>query len=182
MTLDQLLGSQTFFSTITTQIKHRRISWGGALLIVLWALSPLGGQASLRVLELSFKRTPTSIILPYLDLNSTLLPGQKSLVGDAEDIGVTQDVDDAKVSSALAASHSSKISAMDGWGNIKVPMIEDVIHRSLPDAEGWYSLSDLQPTYSSLIGVPTAELDQQANFTFKMVRASYSGFYFYFMY
>ena len=49
--LGQLLGSTSVFDTVVTQLKFRNIGFIGAGLIILWALSPIGGQASLRVLD-----------------------------------------------------------------------------------------------------------------------------------
>ena len=57
ISLEYLLGSRTVFSAVTTPLKLRSMSALAPFLILLWALSPLGGQASLRLVEI----TPTTI-------------------------------------------------------------------------------------------------------------------------
>jgi hypothetical protein len=49
--LDELLGSASLFGTEETQFLLRSCSIAGVLLFVLWALSPVGGQASLRLVS-----------------------------------------------------------------------------------------------------------------------------------
>jgi len=49
--LELLLASQTVWGTFESQVLLRRFTVFGAHLTLLWCLSPLGGQASLRILE-----------------------------------------------------------------------------------------------------------------------------------
>ncbi|XPS76255.1 hypothetical protein M3J09_008309 [Ascochyta lentis] len=48
-TLEQLIGSQSFFASIERQFGLRRIDFLGVAIIAAWLLSPLGDQASLRL-------------------------------------------------------------------------------------------------------------------------------------
>jgi hypothetical protein len=49
--LEELLGSASLFGTVETQFLLRSCTFTGVLLFVLWALSPVGGQASLRLVS-----------------------------------------------------------------------------------------------------------------------------------
>ncbi|KAH6621748.1 hypothetical protein C7974DRAFT_210334 [Boeremia exigua] len=63
-TIERLIGCHSLFTTFETQIGLRRLDLLGVSLLLVWMLSPLGGQASLRLLT----TTPRT-----LDFNSTLL-------------------------------------------------------------------------------------------------------------
>jgi hypothetical protein len=47
--LDQLVGSRTLGSTITTHYQLKSYNTLGLGLLILWSISPVGGQAVLRV-------------------------------------------------------------------------------------------------------------------------------------
>src|SRR2546423_5123300 len=69
--LDAMLGSMTITNAITTQISLRSLHFVGILLVLLWALSPVGGQASLRVLGFEARPITNSATLQYMDMNSS---------------------------------------------------------------------------------------------------------------
>ncbi|KAF1913889.1 hypothetical protein BDU57DRAFT_541261 [Ampelomyces quisqualis] len=83
-TLELLMASQSVWGTVESHILMRRMTIVGANLLFLWSLSPLGGQASLRLLEIpalldskQAKERPEDIWgnvkIPYLN-TSSLLP------------------------------------------------------------------------------------------------------------
>jgi hypothetical protein len=55
--LDTLAASTSFTNSVITQFRLRSINLLGLLLIVLWALSPIGGQATLRQISIGTKIT-----------------------------------------------------------------------------------------------------------------------------
>jgi hypothetical protein len=65
-TLDVLAGNTSLTSTVISQLKVRRITFLGAILVLIWALSPIGGQGTIRQMTLgeSLTVTPTSSALP----------------------------------------------------------------------------------------------------------------------
>ncbi len=65
-TLELTLSSQSVWSAIESQVKLRQASVAGAALLLLWCLSPLGGQASLRLLHREFTTHNSSVPLRYL--------------------------------------------------------------------------------------------------------------------
>lgn len=165
--LDQLLGSTSIFATVVTQLKFRNIGFVGAGLIILWALSPIGGQASLRVLDFSTASTTQPQTMQYLDMNSTFEPADMGAIGelDAESAIFTGQ---ALYGASLLSPLSTKVSAMDTWGNVKIPMIERLSNLT-QDSEGWYEVGGGNATvFSSLIGIPTSNLIAEINSTFNM--------------
>ncbi|KAF4877607.1 hypothetical protein CGCSCA1_v003248 [Colletotrichum siamense] len=65
LSLEYLLNCRTVFSAFTTPISLRAANRLTPLLIILWALSPLGGQAALRVMEM----VPSTATEPWLFQN-----------------------------------------------------------------------------------------------------------------
>jgi hypothetical protein len=61
--IDQLLGSTTIFQTIVIQTQLRAPGIVGITLVFIWALSPLGGQATLRTLGHKLQYTTTRSVI-----------------------------------------------------------------------------------------------------------------------
>ena len=165
--LDQLLGSTSIFATVVTQLKFRNIGFVGAGLIILWALSPIGGQASLRVLDFSIATTTQPQTMQYLDMNSSFEPADMGAI-DKLDVESAIFTGQELYGASLLGPLSTKVLAMDTWGNVKIPMVE---HLSNPtqDSEGWYEVGGGNTTvFSSLIGIPTSNLIAEINSTFNM--------------
>lgn len=55
--LELLTGSQSLASTVERIAVLRRLRITGTIVIILWLLSPLGGQSSLRILDLTHTLT-----------------------------------------------------------------------------------------------------------------------------
>jgi hypothetical protein len=164
--LDALLGSTTFTNTITTQISLQSLHFVGILLVLLWALSPIGGQASLRVLSFEPYSITNSATLQYMDMNSSYENYM------AADTGSLLSPVDALFLSAMAAPPTTKASSSDTWGNLKIPMLETIPGYSEERAQTWLSI-DARNTnstliYSSLLGVPIANIPSRGNTTFNL--------------
>lgn len=165
--LDQLLGSTSIFATVVTQLKFRNIGFVGAGLIILWALSPIGGQASLRVLDFGTAITTQPQTMQYLNMNSTFEPADMGAMGEM-DVESALFTGKALYGASLLSPLSTKVSAIDTWGNIKIPMIEHLSNLT-QDSEGWYEVSGGNGTvFSSLIGIPTSTLRSEVNSTFNL--------------
>jgi hypothetical protein len=54
--LEQLFGSTTVASTLKTQLMLRQYNFVAVLLLLLWSLSPLGGQGVLRLITVADQR------------------------------------------------------------------------------------------------------------------------------
>jgi hypothetical protein len=170
--LDLLLGSMTVTNTITTQISLRSLHLLGILLTLLWALSPIGGQASLRVLR--FQSTPVahSVSLQYMNMNSSYAAYMSA------DTGSQLSPVDALFLSAMAAPPTIKNSSLDSWGNLKIPMIESLPGYLEGQAQTWLVVdggnTETPPVYSSLLGVPIANIPRDGNTTFNLETSYWS--------
>ena len=121
-------------------------------LLPIWALSPLGSQASFRAFHWEANRTETATIFPYLSMNnSENIDGRRNAVASH-----------SLLLGALGGSSRCIDSPVDLWGNVKIPSIEALMkvgRRS--DQDGWYDLNSLaggnitSREYASLIGIPT---------------------------
>lgn len=165
--LDQLLGSTGLFTAVVTQLKFRNIGFVGLSLILLWILSPIGGQASLRVLGFSevvdYRPNPMFAI----DWNSTLHLAEASSHPDGADSTEAVFIGNTIFNAILAAPIDNKLSSMDVWGNIKIPMVEHLPGLA-PDENGWYELDHMKLTYSALTGVPMSVISSVRNTTFTL--------------
>lgn len=164
--LEYLLGSRTVFSTFVTPLKLRSVSFLAPMLIALWALSPLGGQAALRVVE-TLPAT-TSILSPifYLEFKSPL--SSTETLGSSADATLPAAV--GAFNAALSSPRGVKLAGQDAFGNIRVPMLEALESVSAPkDPDGWYDPRDLDNvTSASILGWPFEGRNQQANMTSTM--------------
>ena len=164
--LDLLLGSTSITNAVTTQGNLRSPSLIAVFVLLLWALSPIGGQASLRALSFEESSVVEQDTLQYLDVNNTWVYYM------AANVGRSISPVNALFLSSLAAPASVKNSTLDAWGNVKVPMLESTSSvlgtgcRGL--ALGQYIRWRNPPIYTSLLGLPIANLRSSANSTFNI--------------
>ncbi|KAG9557821.1 hypothetical protein KCU71_g10615, partial [Aureobasidium melanogenum] len=161
-TLDRVLGSMTIVQTIFTQVQMRSLSLLSLLLIAIWSLSPLGGQASLRIVGSNLQANDTTRQLQYVNTSSNVLNG---IYAGADTASQFVPVN-ALFGAALVGASSSSSSSVDAWGNMKIPWIEN-LDPLMADAEGWYSIPQLNSTdgYTSLIGLPLSMIPDASNLT-----------------
>jgi hypothetical protein len=161
-----LMASQSVSGTIESQIVLQRLSLIGVNLLFLWALSPLGGQASLRLMTRRERLTTSESKLRYMTtgpggamwgLSSTYMGNGK--FGDAE----------ALYTAALLAPLETKTGPVDPWGNVKVPRLKRN-NTTRTDAEGWITVSRASKPedYSSLVGLPIVGLPENRTANFNM--------------
>ncbi|KAK0620072.1 hypothetical protein B0T14DRAFT_496681 [Immersiella caudata] len=150
--LDQLQGSQSFVAALITAVTLRGTTFLTILLVVTWALSPLGGQASFRSFYWQGNMTETPVVYPYLSMNNT-----DNVVAPTSDRVIYLAQANALFSAALVGTRNSTDSPMDVWGNVKIPSLAAVARRRQADADGWFELGSRgvnTTEYSSLIGLP----------------------------
>ncbi|KAF2681315.1 hypothetical protein K458DRAFT_310114 [Lentithecium fluviatile CBS 122367] len=164
-TLELLMASQSVWGTVESQLLMQRLTLVGAHLLFLWALSPLGGQASLRLIGRSGQDSYATTKLRYL----TTGPGG-TMWGVATTYVANGQFADAGAlyTAALLTPQSTKIGPRDSWGNVKIPRLE-ALNMTLGDNNGWVTVPGISEpeTYSSLVGLPIVGLpaDGKSNFT-----------------
>lgn len=163
--LDSLLGSTTMTGTVTTMIDSRHVGISSLVLALVWSLSPLGGQATLRVLLQQPEAHRSVATLPYLDVNTTF--PSRFIVSS---YGGLQIPVNALFTGSLGASGQVRNSTLDSWGNVKIPMMERLPGYKGAGSTEWVELGENPESavYSSLLGIPIANLPRTGETTFSL--------------
>ncbi|KAF2273229.1 uncharacterized protein EI97DRAFT_164893 [Westerdykella ornata] len=161
-TLERLIGSQSVYSAIERQVGLRSIDLLGLSLIVLWSISPLGGQASLRLLTKEPRVVPINGTAQYFPIEGYAM---SYLIGS--NVAMTTWPIFAPVyMTALHMSKSYMNSSMDPWGAVRVPLISST--SGTTDGE-WQHFDPTSPIeYTSLFGIPIVGVPTAGNVTFNM--------------
>ncbi|EGP82931.1 uncharacterized protein MYCGRDRAFT_97076 [Zymoseptoria tritici IPO323] len=162
--LDLLAGSTSAANTILTQIHIGLPSLLGLILLVAWAFSPLGGQATLRVLRLQSSDTLTTNDIMYMTNNITYM----TYVSGS--LGLLGTLINGLFNAALLGPRRVKESPVDTWNNVKIPMIEYIAQdQQLIINSTWLPVpQDDNVVYSSLIGIPISTMPSDSRSTFFM--------------
>ncbi|OAL43560.1 hypothetical protein IQ07DRAFT_523885, partial [Pyrenochaeta sp. DS3sAY3a] len=147
--LDLLAGSTSLTSTVTSQFQLRTFSFMSIALVAIWCLSPIGGQASVRLMSTGVKETKATTSHWYM-VNSgyfgSYASGENGMHGMMT-AGVL-------FVAALTGSAATKSSPLDLWGNIKIPRIEAYELEPPQDDEGWYTTEQGDSDrYASLVDI-----------------------------
>ncbi|HEY9421337.1 MAG TPA: hypothetical protein VIW92_07985, partial [Thermoanaerobaculia bacterium] len=152
-TLEQLMGSLSIFGTVETNFLLRASILVGLGLFVLWALSPLGGQASLRLVG-------TAEVYRYSDRKVWYVAkeeGDNNFLGTGSGQAEWGTAARALYQASLLAPSEIQTAPQDTWGNVKIPYLEK-LDASATDPDGWISVPATNASYSSLLGVPVTGL------------------------
>jgi hypothetical protein len=163
--LEQLLGSSTLFGTFTTNVMLRACNFVALTLVALWCLSPLGGQAVLRVISIGNQNLVTISPLFYLDTSASAV---KSVLA-TPNLTIFMSSFTAIFSASLISPTPVQQSPMDVWGNIKIPLLEK-LEANTTSVDGWTPVPTNQNiSYSSLLGSPIAGVPHFGQSTFQIV-------------
>lgn len=171
--LDTLAGSATLVSTIMSQLSLRIFTISGLVLAIAWTLSPLGGQAALRIVSLAnvTSESDASFSYPKDNYNTWQPSGLFATADVVTEKGMAQ----ALYISSLISSESVKQSSVDLWANVKIPYIEQLEQNASHsiDSQGWYVLTDASYHVASLIGIPVLNLPVDTQNSSLSLEASY---------
>lgn len=161
--LEQLMGSRTVGGTIQTWFHFPTFLGSG--LVLLWAFSPLGAQAILRILSSQPHPnvTPTNITY-YNSLASNRFSSLR--VRDRSDLNTAGNVVSyfsTLYNAVITMPPTIKQDAMDLWGNVKIPILSDAA------SNDWQHTTEVvgEIHYSALVGVPIRHNDL-GNTTFSL--------------
>lgn len=134
--IQHLLGSRSLVSAVVTPVRLGTASLLVPLLIMVWAMNPLGGQLSLRVV--SKDANITVIDTPFLYVNPSLSWDNRA-VGVDEGVPTTSldRVIENVFSTSLLSPNSSKSGTQDLFGNIQIPLLEYLMLSETTDPDGW---------------------------------------------
>ncbi|KAH8706100.1 hypothetical protein GQ44DRAFT_819031 [Phaeosphaeriaceae sp. PMI808] len=147
-TLEKLLRSQSFVSAFGTAITLRSMNTISIPLLLLWFLSPLGGQSTLRLLHETNTTTTGPGSLYYSNPDAPFDLNQNSPW-----FSVVPTV----LSASLSTSPIVRDGPVDLWNHPKIPRIHDVEQDIAPNSNStgkWFPVPDgVNHTYASLLGI-----------------------------
>lgn len=150
------MGSRTVASAIATQVQLRTFNLVGIGLILVWALSPLGGQSILHILFTPTKVTSTPADITYYNTRQQSYATPTGNFANQWFSGFS-----ILFSSSILAPTAVVLSSMDIWGNVKIPYFSSISSAGEPrDSDGWVETSASNGTlvYSSIFGIPMTGL------------------------
>ena len=163
--VEKLMGSQTISGAFFTQIQLPGFNVVSMLILTLWSLSPLGSQASYRVVRISvaYNATNTTITSSQPEFSSPgiLLSEGSSFSSQSYAQIITPFV--ASISSARLLGTQND----DLWGNLRLPFIEHLMEQ--PENKRPIVITNTSGiAYSSLTGFPVSALPVIGNTSFTL--------------
>ncbi|KAJ8118892.1 hypothetical protein OPT61_g220 [Boeremia exigua] len=160
--LEQLLGSRSVGSVVTTQFQLRAFNLLGVLLIVIWACSPLGSQSILRTLSSGVQpQETTSRVVYYDSLNRSGLSDIVVVSPNSLEIANTFfQYLTVLFSATLMTSDAVKVSSMDQWRSVKIPFLDAEAFLSDGSASGWNNVTrrNSLEQFVSVAGLPVTDI------------------------
>lgn len=138
------MASTTVMGAIVAQVRLKSYNWLSIVLIMLWCLSPIGGQATLRLLGVQQPRsygTGTAWYLPTgSDVANSLgfASNGTNILGNRNSSFRTSNL---LYTASLIMPSSRRDAATDLWGWPKVPRV-DSPDFTKPDSDGWLKVTD----------------------------------------
>ncbi|GLB06537.1 hypothetical protein AtubIFM57258_001847 [Aspergillus tubingensis] len=161
--LQRCLGSQSISSAVLTQIQLGLLDFGAIMIVFLWSLSPLGSQASLRVISIVARNSSSPRNLTTINTFTAYQYGNAEGLAEAQRIVVYPTV------AVIMAAPLLEKRNQDLWGNVRFPMLEN--EQSLWDTTGheWTAMPEENNlTYASLVGTPVGNLADAGNTSFTL--------------
>jgi len=146
-----------------TQIALRRLTPIRLGLLLPWALSPIGRQASLRLISIDDKNIVSSSIVSYTDSQEQVssFPNEFSTACCSGEI-------DSVYAAALISLPEQKGAHATHGASLKLPYFDLSTNADKTDSEGWLPMRNDNVSYSSLLGDPVAGLPTADSSVFTM--------------
>lgn len=155
-TLEQIAGSQSFPGAVQRTFAVRSGHWISAIIILVWALSPIGGQSSLRLLNHDHTTIETE-----LDAFVANPEYQESYFGSASGVSHWSNIITILYSGLLLSAPSQRAGPADLWNRPKIPQLSQTMINNY--TVGWQDMSepDLKNgDYASLLGLDVRGISQ----------------------
>ncbi|KZZ86603.1 hypothetical protein AAP_06392 [Ascosphaera apis ARSEF 7405] len=126
-------------------------------LFLIWACSPVGGQASLRLVH---RQNITSTAQHEIRYQDTGPMGRKTLQEQIDFIATNAYM------GSFTQAESTILGPVDNWGNIKIPRVDAFKENNIEPDNGWYDVKKLPrelEIWSGLYGLPVVGLAQYTN-------------------
>ncbi|CAH0042951.1 unnamed protein product [Clonostachys rhizophaga] len=159
--LERLIGSQSLFATLERQILLQDQYALGLAMILVWALSPLGGQAALRLLSIVPRKETIDATIRYLPIAAA----RESAMLGASTMTSTWPIFASLFMTGLTTSKLQQNETMDLFGNVRVPVVASGAEENV-----WSTIDrGQQVSYSSMLGIPVVGVPASGNTSFNMV-------------
>lgn len=150
------------FGAISTPLILKSWNILGLVLVLIWLISPLGGQASLYLIRPQTLEHVERQEVQYLDINGL------SKAPNLSSFPRLTNALEAMFLACLIAPVSVKEADSDAWGNAKIPLLRSLVRNNTAQSEGWFKPAGNSITYSSLVGVPMFGISSRGNSTFQL--------------
>lgn len=162
--LEQVYGSQSFAGTIERVLFLRTNTLVAIATLLVWAMSPLGGQSSSRLVSRVSESEIDSVTAFYTDIRNTMSSG----IG-ASALDDTRSLIYNIYTSSLMSPTVQRWGPVDMWERPKIPKWNG---SAGADEDGWSDIDSSQAAsersdkYSSLVGVNIHGLEYNNNTTY----------------
>lgn len=159
-----MIGSQSLVATVGHAITLHSLNFLTLGLLVLWALSPLGGQSALRLVH--HTNSTSSRVGPIFYSNADAPSNMPSQSYNRDSISQAE----AVLMASLMTRDTLEFTSADAWNHVKIPRVDALEQESTKNATQakWYDV-EIQPnqTYTALTGVDIMGLTNgaESNFT-----------------
>lgn len=135
-------------------------------MILLWTLSPLGGQLALRLLSKSPSIETYNSTIRYLPMAASL----ESKMDGASGIDSAWPSYRPIFMASLVTSRDQKDSSQDLYGNVKIPSLDRLGSGHAPDVDSWTVLNYNETIpYSSRLRIPVVKVPRTGWLSFDLV-------------
>jgi hypothetical protein len=132
--------------------------------VLIWLLSPVGGQSALRLLGQEMGEITSTATVRYMDPQTI----DYSIIGGASAANSGRSTYTSIFLTALLSSSKYQDTPMDLWGNVKLPMFRYIENSTSDEWKIVGNLTSDSTRYASLIGVPTAGAPSDGFSTFNI--------------
>jgi hypothetical protein len=162
--LEHIIGSQSLVAAVGHAITLHSFNFLTFGLLATWALSPLGGQSALRLLDESNSTVVGNRSVFYASVNAAVpylrLDNHKNAMNGVNGV----------VSAALGTADTLDHEPVDTWKHPKVPRIDELERAEETNStdRSWYMVNrNAIASYASLTGIPVVNLMESGatNFT-----------------
>ena len=164
--LEQLNGSQNLLAAFEKAILLPGLGILSIGVVLLWALSPVGGQSALRVLSRGQSSALNTTTIYYF--NNTGDSGSGAFSGASTFTSYESSLN-AVFQSTLTSIQ--RVRGSDVWGNVKIPVLEYMpSYIAGHDEDSWYEFdeNDYNSPYSALNGIVISGLRDNIDTNFTM--------------
>jgi hypothetical protein len=161
-----LIGSQSLFGAVERQLALKGGRILGLGIVLIWALSPVGGQSALRLLG----QTPL-----FLSFNSTVYYEPIEACSSTYLSTCSGNVEywplfTSNFMTAFRTSRKLGNSTEDLFGNVLIPRFSSLVPNASQSENEWTVVDDShQVSYSSLLGIPVAGTPLTGNSSFNIL-------------